>query len=74
MTNELNMYEEKGIKEVNNKKWVWETLLACNDLYYVIANNIGDIPNIPYTDLYMLLNTLLQIKSAMYELIGRSEK
>ena len=72
--NELNMYEKKGIKEFDRKRWVWETLLLCNHLYSLISNNMGDIPNLSYTDLYMFVQTLLQIKYAMIELIGRDAK
>ena len=72
--NELNMYEKKGIKEFNNKKWVWETLLASNQLYSLISNNMGEIPNLSDIDLYMFVQTLLQIKYAMIELIGRDAK
>lgn len=72
--NELSMYEKKGIKEFNNKKWVWETLLASNQLYSLISNNMGEIPNLSDIDLYMFVQTLLQIKYAMIELIGRDVK
>ena len=74
MREELNMYEKKGVKEFNNKKWVWETLLASNQLYSLISNNMGEIPNLSDIDLYMFVQTLLQIKYAMIELIGRDAK
>lgn len=74
MREELNTYEKKGIKEFNNKKWVWETLLASNQLYSLISNNMGEIPNLSDIDLYMFVQTLLQIKYAMIELIGRDAK
>lgn len=74
MNGELNMYEKKGIKEFNNKRWVWETLLACNQLYTLVSNNMGEIPNLSDIDLYMFVQTLLQIKYDMIELIGRDAK
>ena len=74
MNAQLNMYEKKGIYEYRNKKWVWETLLASNQLYTLVSNNMGEIPNLSDIDLYMFVQTLLQIKYAMIELIGRDAK
>lgn len=71
---ELNMYEKKGITEFNNKKWIWEALLNCNSLYGLIANNMDEIPNISDIDLYMFVQTLLQVKYSLIELIGRDIK
>ena len=74
MQSELNTYEKKGIKEYNNKKWIWDTLITCNRLYSLISNNMDEIPNISDIDLYMFVQTLLQVKYSLIELIGRDSK
>ena len=72
MYNELNTYEKKGINEYKNKKWLWKALFAANELYECIVNNMDEIPDIQQQDLYMFVNTLLEVKYKILELIGRN--
>lgn len=69
---QVNQYEKRGIEEYKNKKWLWKALFASNDLYECIVNNMDEIPDIQQQDLYMFVNTLLEVKYKILELIGRN--
>ena len=73
MDRQINLFEKQGLEEYKNKKWLWQALFACNNLYEAIANNMDEIPEVKYQDLYMFITTLLQVKYSIIELIGRDK-
>ena len=74
MNQQISLYERKGLEEYKNKKFLWKALFACNDLYEVIANNLDEFPNVHQSDLGDLINTILELKYSVLELIGRDSK
>lgn len=74
MNAQLNMYEKKGIEEYRNKKWVWETLIACNKVYENLTNNRDELPDVMDIKIMELMTNLLDVKYALLELIGRDSK
>lgn len=71
---QLSIFERIGVKEFNDKKYIWKALFACNELYDILASNMDELPNVDQKDLYMFVNTLLQVKYSLIELIGRDSK
>lgn len=74
MNAELNMYEKKGIEEYRNKKWVWDSVTCCNQLYSNITNNMGEIPNLSDPEIFDFMQRLMDLKYCLIELIGRDSK
>lgn len=74
MNAQLNMYEKKGIDEYRNKKWIWDSVTCCSQLYTNISNNMGEIPNLSDPEIFDFVQRLLDIKYSLLELIGRDSK
>lgn len=74
MNEVINMYEKKGIEEYRNKRWVWETVIACNKMYDNLVANQDELPDIMHSELMCFMTQLLDIKYALLELIGRDSK
>ena len=74
MNEQINIYEKKGIDVYRNKKWVWETLIACNKMYENLVSNQDELPDIVHPELMDFMHSLLTIKYSLLELIGRDSK
>lgn len=74
MDNQMNLYEIIGLERYGKEKKLWKALEACNELYSFVANNMDEIPDMKYDELYDFINKLLSIKYGLLELIGREEK
>ena len=74
MNKQISLYERKGLERYGKEKALWKALFACNDLYEYVANNMDEIPDIPYDDLYSMVHKLLELKYSILELIGRGKK
>ena len=74
MNKQISMYEREGLDRYSKEKQLWKALFACNDLYEFVANNMDDIPDIPYDDLFDLVHKVLELKYSVLALIGRGSK
>ena len=74
MNQQISIHEREGLNRYGKEKQLWKALFACNELYEFVANNMDDIPDMKYDDLYCMVHKLLELKYSVLSLIGRDSK
>ena len=73
MNQQISIYEREGLDRYSKEKSLWKALFACNDLYEFVANNMDEIPEMKYDDLFDMVHKLLELKYSVLALIGRNK-
>ena len=66
--------EHKGLNEYKNKGYLYETVNSCDNLIHILSQNMNEFPDMKYSDLYMLCQTLIGLKWSAIQLLGRDKK
>lgn len=54
-----------------NKRFIWQIVMCCETLVEILSQCQDDFPDMKYNDMYMLIETLINLKYSAIELIGR---
>lgn len=73
MNQQISIYEREGLDRYGKEKQLWKALFACNELYEFVANNMDEIPDMQYDDLFSMVHKLLELKYSVLALLGRSK-
>ena len=73
MNQQISIHEREGLEIYGKQKHLWKALFSCNELYEFVANNMDEIPDMKYDDLYDLVHKLLEVKYSILALIGMKE-
>ena len=74
MNQQISIYEREGLDRYGKEKQLWKALFACNELYEFVANNMDEIPDMQYDDLFSMVHKLFELKYSVLALIGRDNK
>lgn len=61
---------QKGCMRYDNNRYVWKTVMACEDLIEILTRCKDEFPGMKYNEIYMLTQTLIALKYSAIELIG----
>lgn len=65
---------QKGSMRFRNNRYIWETIFSCERLIEILSQNKDEFPDMKYSDIYMLTQTLIALKYSAMELIGKDGK
>ena len=74
MNQQISINERAGLDRYGKEKQLWKALFSCNELYEFVANNMDEIPDMKYDNLYELVHRLLELKYSVLALIGGENK